>query len=231
MEDRRSILVTKAFVMLGRLHDVHEVPNPEMLYRGICDVIDELFREAQQHGVSERDTNDFIRPVIALADELATNVLPENVREYWECQEPIQLIYLKTANLGEEFFEAIDRIRGSRHCDLGTLENYYIALVVGFMGRYRHREERAMHKRYVQDLRDELEKGRRIVDEPLSPHGPRPPGEFAARNQVPFFEIMTVFVMLTALAMFVGWRLDYQRAVKRTADALEDGLGKQVRVS
>ncbi|MHB9027180.1 MAG: DotU family type IV/VI secretion system protein [Candidatus Latescibacterota bacterium] len=86
---------------------------------------------ARRDGVSERDWGQGLFPVCAWVDEtVLCSDWPE--REQWQ-QNPLQFVFFKTMNAGEDFFSRLSALDSDAR---DVREVYAYSLSLGFKGRY-----------------------------------------------------------------------------------------------
>lgn len=158
-----------ALIQLRRVDDA-SLPDPPVLHKRLREFIDALFQKAAQAGFSREDANDIAYAVVALVDEIAL-LRTEALRGFW-ADRSLQLHYFHENVAGEAFFTRLDGLRRDpRRRDV--LRVYYLALLLGFQGRHRVRGGELELLRLVEELHDELQRGRRYDAEALSPRGER----------------------------------------------------------
>jgi type VI secretion system protein ImpK len=98
--------------------------------------IDEQFRaletKARQADVPQEDVQPAKYAICAFIDEM---ILTSSwaLKESW-ADKPLQLAYFNDFSAGEEFYNKIDTLRGSKKN--AVLEVYYLCLALGFRGKY-----------------------------------------------------------------------------------------------
>ncbi len=129
-----------------------------------------MLREASRAGVSREDANDAAYAVVALADQIAM-ARSEAVRQFWASNQ-LQLHYFQENVAGEAFFTRLAGLRREpRKREL--LEVYYLALLLGFQGRYRVRGGDLELMTLVEELQREVYRGNRF-DDVQAPRAERP---------------------------------------------------------
>jgi type VI secretion system protein ImpK len=98
--------------------------------------IDEQFRaletKARQSDVPQEDVQQAKYAICAFIDEMIlTSSWP--LKESW-ADKPLQLAYFNDFSAGEEFYNKVDQLRGSKKNSV--LEVYYLCLALGFRGKY-----------------------------------------------------------------------------------------------
>jgi type VI secretion system protein ImpK len=177
--DRITDVTRECFIALAQLRQVEEsnLPSPEALGERLRRFVDALFQRAQQAGYGREEANDIAYPIVALADEIVLSK-SEALRQAW-ADRSLQLHYFHENVAGEGFFTRLEGIRrDARRQDI--LRVYYLALLLGFHGRYRVRGGDLELMALCEDLARELAR-RSSEDDELSPSGERP-REAAARR-------------------------------------------------
>ena len=136
--------------------------DPDWFRRSLIDLIDELEAGVQREPDLKRAWESAKYPVVALADEIALNT-EWNGQDDWE-EDLIEQHYFGTAIAGEEFFVRLKEVGPDEE---QVAEIYFLALSLGFKGRYRSRpeEREEMKQRLYRSLPDRL----RSKTEPLCP--------------------------------------------------------------
>src|SRR5262249_51935288 len=73
--------------------------SPEPVRRSLCGFIDGMRKRARDRGLADRDTQDILYAIVALADEVALGA-PEPLRGFWMGQ-PLQMQYFNENLAGE----------------------------------------------------------------------------------------------------------------------------------
>src|SRR5262245_16088715 len=98
--------------------------------------IDEQFRtlelKARQADVPAEDVTQAKYAIAAFIDEM---ILTSSwgLKDSW-ADKPLQLAYFNEFSAGEEFYNKVDTLRGSKK--MTVLEVYYLCLALGFRGKY-----------------------------------------------------------------------------------------------
>ncbi len=104
----------------------------EQIRRDIAAVLDQQQAAAKRLGVPERDFQDACFAALAWGDEVLLKHTAWEHHSRWNAT-PLQLEYFQTRNAGEEVFERLERLRPDQK---DVREVYYLALGLGFTGRY-----------------------------------------------------------------------------------------------
>jgi type VI secretion system protein ImpK len=208
-----------ALIQLRRLEPT-SLPPPEALFERLRSSVDALYTRAARDGFGREEANDVAYAVVALADEVALG-RSESYREFWAGRS-LQLHYFHENVAGEEFFTRLEALRRDpRRREI--LQAYYVALLLGFQGRYQVRGGEVELLRLVEEVQRELERGRTFDAETLSPHGERPEDSGpASRGPGPWLRIgagVLVAVVLAYAAMYAGISASAGRVVERVAAA------------
>ncbi|RPH45637.1 MAG: DotU family type IV/VI secretion system protein [Planctomycetota bacterium] len=98
--------------------------------------VDEQFRaletKARQSDVPQEDVQQAKYAICAFVDEM---ILTSSwgLKDSWS-DKPLQLAYFNDFSAGEEFYNKVDTLRGSKKNSV--LEVYYMCLALGFRGKY-----------------------------------------------------------------------------------------------
>src|SRR5512137_653454 len=112
------------------------LPSPAALHERLRGSVDALLARAAQAGFAREDVNDIAYAVVALADEIALSRSDE-FREFWAGQS-LQLHYFQENVAGEAFFTRLEGLRRDPR-RREVLKAYFVALLLGFQGRYKVR--------------------------------------------------------------------------------------------
>jgi type VI secretion system protein ImpK len=204
--DRVTEITKDGFNAVSQLRGADDLAGvqPEQLHSRLSSFVDELLRRAAAAGLGREEANDLAYPVVALADEVVLSKGGDELRSFWSAR-PLQLHFFGENVAGEEFFTRLEAIRKDpRRAELARA--YYLALVLGFQGRYRVRGGDMELMGLVDGLARELTRGRRTNEEALSPSGHRPAGALVdARRAGPLLAIAGGALVL-ALLLYVGLR-------------------------
>ena len=162
-----------------RRSDAASLPAAAQLRERLRSIVDRIFARASQAGLGREEATDVAYAAVALLDEIVMS-RSDALRDAWAGQS-LQLHYFHENVAGEMFFTRLQTLRGDpRRRDI--LRVYYVALQLGFEGRYRIRGGDLDLYRIVEELKVELERGREH-DELLSPNGERPDGDRRAQGR------------------------------------------------
>jgi type VI secretion system protein ImpK len=156
-------------IQLRRL-DPASLPPPAGLHERLRGSVDALFTRGAQAGFAREDLNDVAYAVVALADEIALS-RSEEYRDFWAGQS-LQLHFFQENVAGEEFFTRLETLRRDPRRREIT-QAYFLALLLGFQGRFKVRGGDVELLRLTEDLQRDLLGGRKYDAETLSPQGER----------------------------------------------------------
>jgi type VI secretion system protein ImpK len=192
-----------AIAQLRQLDDA-SLPQPEAVHRRLRSFVDALMQRGAQAGFGRDDVNDIAYAVVALADEVAMSKT-EDLRAFWGSRQ-LQLQYFQENVAGEGFFTRLEGVRRDpRRAEV--LQVYYVALLVGFQGRYRVRGGELELMNLVQELQRDLARGRKTDVETLSPRGERLGERVARVGQVHWLLWAGLGAGCLALLLFVVLRI------------------------
>jgi type VI secretion system protein ImpK len=146
------------------------LPSPAALHERLRGSVDALLARAAQAGFAREDVNDIAYAVVAVADEIALSRSDE-YRDFWAGQS-LQLHYFQENVAGEAFFTRLENLRRDpRRREIARV--YFVALLLGFQGRFKVRGGDVELLRLTEDLQRELLGARKHDAEVLSPQGER----------------------------------------------------------
>ncbi|MGD0838477.1 MAG: DotU family type IV/VI secretion system protein [Polyangia bacterium] len=214
MRDLVQGLTGECFAAIARLRELDEtVSRPETVHARMCGYFDSLKDRARSHGVPERDTQDILYALVALADEVAIKA-PEPLRSYWLSQ-PLQLRYFGENVAGEGFFSRLQSLLADGR-RLEVLRVYHLCLLFDFQGRYGFPGGAAELLRVTEGVRNQLERHMELPEE-LAPAG-QPPDEPAVRRGASNALLwLSLGIFALALAVFVGLRISFDQQVADVA--------------
>jgi type VI secretion system protein ImpK len=210
MADLVQELTGECFAAIARLREIDgPVPSPEAVHARMGSYFEALKDRARTHGIPDRDTQDIVYALVALADEVAINT-PEPLRGYWMNQ-PMQLQYFGENVAGEGFFTKLQSLLADGR-RIEVLRVYHLCLLFGFQGKYGFPGGGADLVRITEGVRSQLERHLEVPEE-IAPAG-EPPDEPAvrrARSNVLLWVSLGIFAL--ALAVFVGLRISFDQQV------------------
>lgn len=212
-------VTSECFNALNQLRD-HDGPisSPDLIHQRLCGFIDGVKQRAREVGIADRDTNDMLYAIVALADEIALTK-PEPLRGAWIVH-PLQMQYFNENLAGEGFFDRMEAIRRDRR-RVDVLKVYYLCLIFGFQGRYAIRGGELELMRIVESVRADVEAG---MDKPeeLSPHGDPPDEPMVQRGGRNPFLWVSLGIFALAIAVFVGLRVSLDGKARVLDDRVEE---------
>ena len=180
------------------------LPAAATLHRQLRSFVDAMFTRAAQVGFSREDANDIAYALVALADEIVLS-RSEQIRDFWAGQS-LQLHYFHENVAGEAFFTRLSSIRKDPR-RLEVLQVYYLALLLGFQGRYQVRGGEMELITLTEDLQRELGRARRFDAEVLSPQGERPEESRGTGRRTGLVLWIALGALGLALLLYGGLRL------------------------
>lgn len=174
---------------------------PDMVHQRLIGFIDDLFRRGQQAGLQDRDVQDIVYAIVALADEIAFRK-PGGIRDVWMSR-PLQLHYFNENLAGEGFFYRLEQVLADPS-RVEVLRVYHYCLSFGFQGKYAVRGgelELAAVTRRVQDAL-----GAHMRPEPLSRRHARPRERVTRRSHGYITVWIGLFAVLFSLALIIVLR-------------------------
>lgn len=188
-----------------RAADAGSLPPPEQLHARLRQFVDDLLRRAAEAGFGREEASDLAYPVVALADEVMQSKDDEALRTYWTAQ-PLQLHFFGENVAGEGFFSRLERARRDpRRGDM--LRVHYLALALGFQGRYRIRGGELELLALTEAVGREVLRGAEVDGEPLSPHGVRDGDRGAGRRRSHLLLWVAAGLLGTSLLLYLVLRL------------------------
>ena len=206
-----------AVIQLRRV-DPSGWPAPQLLQQRFRAYVDRLLTRASQAGLNRDDADAVAYAVVALIDEVVASS-SDALRDAWAGQS-LQLHYFKENVAGEAFFERLAALRRDPR-RREVLQAYFLALQLGFQGRYRVRGGDLELLAIVDELRRDLSRGRTDEEEAenLSPNA-TPPDASRSRSKraVNRFAVIALAGLALALVLHAGLRL---AGASGAADSLE----------
>jgi type VI secretion system protein ImpK len=212
-------VTSECFNALNQLRE-HDGPvaSPDLIHQRVRGFVDGVKQRAREHGVADRDAQDMMYALVALADEIALSK-PEPLRSAWMIQ-PLQMQYFNENLAGEGFFDRLDAIRRDRR-RADVLKVYYLCLVFGFQGRYAIRGGELELMRIVESVRSDVEAGLEVPDE-LSPAGEAPDEPLVQRGGRNPFLWVSLGIFAIAIAVFVGLKVSLDGKAADLNDRVEE---------
>jgi type VI secretion system protein ImpK len=212
-------VTSECFNALNQLRE-HDGPisSPDLIHQRLCGFIDGVKQRAREAGIPDRDTQDMLYAIVALADEIALSK-PEPLRGAWVVS-PLQMQYFNENLAGEGFFERMEAVRRDRR-RVDVLRVYYLCLVFGFQGRYAIRGGELELLRIIESVRTDVEAGMEVPDE-LSPHGDPPDEPMVQRGGRNPFLWVSLAIFAIAIAVFVGLKVSLDGRAADLADRVDE---------
>lgn len=217
--DNINAITSECFNALTQLRELEgPVDAPELIHQRLCGFVDRLRERAREQGMSQRDADDTVYAIVALADEIAMGKV-DSVGSYW-ISKSLQLQYFNENQAGEGFFRKLTELqRDPRRFDV--LRTFYLCLLFGFQGKFSVRGGEIELIRIVDALRPEME---RHVEAPdtLSPSG-EPPDQATMRasRRNPFIWVALGMFAL-AIGVFIGLRVSLDRRVAELSTRVDE---------
>lgn len=139
-----------------------------ILYAQLKASVDQLLHHPAAAGLTAQQARDIAYAIVALADEKALEASPE-LAAFW-LPRRLQLHYFDDNMAGEGFFTRLDALR-QKPTHHATLQAYYLALALGFEGRYGRSGGGAEIVALMASLRQTLVAQATLRPEALSSHG------------------------------------------------------------
>jgi type VI secretion system protein ImpK len=212
-------LTSECFNALNQLREYEGAINsPDLIRERVVGYLDAVKDRARELGMADRDTQDMLYALVALADEVAMTK-GEPLRGAWVAR-PLQLQYFNENLAGEGFFARLEGLRRDRR-KADVLRVYYLCMLFGFQGRYAIRGGEIELMRIIEATRTDLLAGVEITDQ-LSPAGD-PPDEplvqHGGRNPLIW---VSLGIFAIAIALFVGLRLSLDTKANNLADRVDE---------
>jgi type VI secretion system protein ImpK len=217
--DRVDEVTAECFNALNQLRE-HEgaIASPELIHQRLCGYLDAVKQRARELGIPDRDAQDMLYALVALADEIALTK-PEPLRGAWVVS-PLQMQYFNENLAGEGFFARLDALRKTDGASMSS-RSTYLCLLFGFQGRYAIRGGELELMRIVDAVRADVEAGLDAPEE-LSPAG-EPPDEpmvqHGGRNP---FLWLSLAIFAIAIAVFVGLRVSLDNRAAELTDKVDE---------
>ena len=212
-------VTAELFIALNQLQELDgPIASPELIHQRVCGFIEALKQRARAAGTADRDVQDALYAMVALADEIAMSK-PEPLRGLWAAR-PLQLQYFNEVLAGEGFFTRLEALRKDRR-RVDVLRIYYLCLLFGFQGRFAIRGGELELMRIIDAVRTDVEAGTDIPDD-LSPNGDPPDEPLVQRSGRNPFLYLSLAVFAVAIAVFVGLRVSLDGRAGKLVDRVEE---------
>jgi type VI secretion system protein ImpK len=212
-------LTAECFDALNQLREYDgPIVSPELIHERVCGYIEGIKARAREMQISDRDVQDILFALVALADEIALTK-PEPLRGAWVGR-PLQLQYFNENLAGENFFVRLEALRRDRR-RIDVLRVYYLCLLFGFQGRYAIRGGELELIKIIEAVKADLQAGMEFPEQ-LSPAGDPPDEPLVQRGgRNPFFWV-SLGVFAIAIAVFVGMRVSLDNRAGALYDRVEE---------
>lgn len=185
----------------------------DTVHRRLMEYFDRLKSDARDAGVPERDANDMVYALAALADEVALSK-GETIRSYWYGH-PLQLQLFNENVAGEGFFRRLEALRGDKR-RLDTLRVYYLCLLFGFQGKYAMRGGEAELIKLQESIKHDLDREIEFP-ETLSPDAlPEDDGQKRRGNRR-LHVWLALGALAASMAVYIGLRVVLDQQVQSVA--------------
>lgn len=218
MRDLVQELTGECFGAIARLRELDgPVSSPETVHARMRGFFESLKDRARTHGIPERDTQDILYALVALADEVAIKT-PEPLRSYWMNQ-PLQLHYFGENVAGEGFFSRLQALLADGR-RLEVLRVYHLCLLFDFQGKYGFPGGEVELSRITDGVRNQLERHLELPEE-LAPAGNPPDEPSVRRGSSNWLLWVSLGIFALALAVFVGLRISFDQQVADVATRVD----------
>lgn len=186
-----------------------EVPAYADVRADLKRLFDESQVQAISHGYSEQDYKTAKTAVVAYVDEIILCSSWKD-RDEWK-KEPLQRTYFDTTNLGDEFYEILNRLNKFGP-DREIREVYSLCLGLGFKGKYfdlaeRHKYEEVKSFNLGVLLNDEAKKNidsTILFPEAYGEDGRRVIGNYRPRMNIIPYVIATPVVLVSLVLLYAS---------------------------
>ncbi|HTT72233.1 MAG TPA: DotU family type IV/VI secretion system protein [Anaeromyxobacteraceae bacterium] len=218
--DRITEVTRECFDALIELRraDPGSIPPPAALHQSLRRFVDGLYTRAAQAGFARDEANDIAYAVVALADEIVLS-RSDALREVWPGQS-LQFHYFHENVAGEGFFTRLETLRRDPR-RREVLRVYYLALLLGFQGRYQVRGGDLELMTLLESLQRDLERGTRFEAEELSPHGERPEEGGSERRRAHLVPAIGFGAVALVLLLYLGFRVSLGLSVDSVIARIE----------
>jgi type VI secretion system protein ImpK len=212
-------LTSECFNALNQLREYDgPIGSPELIHERVCGFVDAIRERAKEMQISDRDVQEMVYALVALADEIAMSK-PEPLRGAWVSR-PLQLQYFNENLAGENFFVRLEALRRDRR-RIDVLRVYYLCLLFGFQGRYAIRGGELELMKIVEAVKADLQAGMEFPEQ-LSPAGEPPDEPLVQRGGRNPFLWLSLGIFAVAIALFVGLRLSLDSRANALYDRVEE---------
>jgi len=163
-------------------------------------LLDQAESQALRAGKASSDVSGAMFAVVAFIDETIQG-LDWPGKSQW-LMNPLQTVRFGRSDAGEEFFKRLQNLRMDPRRDAEVLEVYYLALALGFKGKYQLQGAHDL-RRLIDEVHADLQINESFRFRTLSPNG-RPRDQITAevRTKMPMWAVLLA-VFLTAVLAWV----------------------------
>ena len=173
---------------------------------GLRDRVNRLFDQAESQatraGKSSSDVKEAMFAVVAFLDEtIQGSDWPGKMQ--W-LTNPLQVVRFGRSDAGEEFFNRLERLRADPVGRAEVLEVYYLAIALGFKGKYQIKGAHEL-RQLVDEVYDDLASRDDFRFRELSPHGrPRDQIQAEVRTKMPMWAVLLAVFLVAVVAYVIG---------------------------
>lgn len=214
--DRINELTKDCFNAIHQLRTLGEGTGVtgEVVHRRLIGYLEQVRDGARAANVPERDANEMVYALAALADEIALSK-GEAIRSYWYSH-PLQLQLFNENVAGEGFFKRLDALRSDKR-RIDVLRVYYLCLLFGFQGKYAMRGGELELLKVQESIKGELDRALDVPDD-LSPHGlPEDDEALSRRGRRRLHLWIALGALAASMAVYIGLRVALDRRVQSVA--------------
>ena len=192
----------------GQLRSSGEPADAETFRIQINGLLSELEARAREEGFDSSDTSLVKYALVALIDE---TILTSKwaLKDAW-MGNPLQMEHFNEFAAGEEFYTKLEQFRGSTDpAKLGVLEVYYLAMALGFRGKYGDFQGLEKQKVLMQEVATRIRESRPGGLKALSPAWEQEQGVGQLAKEFPVWIISVacgavVLVLYIVLSAILG---------------------------
>lgn len=196
-----GILSTDIFLIGVKIRETPNLGEADQLKRLLLAYFKDFERTCLSHGKSMDTVEQAKYALAAYVDETIINS-ENNCRQTW-INEPLQSTFFNDNLAGENFFKKLEALLPDLKRNLEVIEVYYLALALGFQGRYRLSGAEVLPN-VVRNLLKRIESIRGSVPKSISPSAYIHPGTKGRESSGRGLIIGSgIFFALTVLLYFV----------------------------
>ncbi len=194
------ILATDIFLIGVKIRETSSLGQPDQLKRLITSYFKDFERTCLSMGKSANAVEQCKYALAAFIDETITNT-DNNCRESW-IQEPLQTTFFNDNIAGENFFKRLEALLPDLKRNLEVIEVFYLALALGFQGRYRSSGPEVLPN-VVRNLLKRIESVKGAPPKAISPSAYVHPGlKGTEKSGRPLIIASAVFLLLS-IGLFI----------------------------